>query len=381
MIDSALAAFRQHFGTAATHAAAAPGRVNFIGEHTDYNDGFVLPFALDKRTLAVGALNGTRTVRLRTALSDGVVEVPLDEPILRSEPVWANYVRGVLAGYEEKGVAVPGFDAWITSDVPPGGGLSSSAALEVAMATLVEQLAGRELDRSEKALLCQAAEHRFAGVPCGIMDQFASVFGREQHLLLLDCRTQKFSAVPWPDATLGVLVINSGVHHQLASSEYARRRTSCEAAAAALGLASLRDATLDQVATLADPLLLRRARHIVTENARVLACCAALTAGDFAAAGALMFASHESLRADYEVSCAELDALVGIAQEIGEVGGVIGARMTGGGFGGSAIYLCRLDRVAEIQSRVAAAYEAKTGIKPAMFVTLPSAGAQGWAVG
>ena len=269
-------------------------------------------------------------------------------------------------------------DLQVDSRVPLGGGLSSSAALEVATATLVEAVTGRPLDPVEKARLCQWAEHNFAGVPCGIMDQFSSALGAEGRLLLIDCRTETHELVPLDDPGVAVLVINSNVKHELTGGEYAERRGQCEAAARILGVKALRDVTLAQLEAARDklePIIYRRARHVVGEDERTTAAAAALRAGDWARVGELMYASHESLRDDFEVSCPELDVLVELASEIGADGGVIGSRMTGGGFGGCTVTLVRTGREREIAARIGREYERRTGAAATPFVTKPARGA------
>lgn len=356
--------------------ARAPGRVNLIGEHTDYNDGFVLPMAINRHIVVAAAPNGLRRVRLRSTHGNGLVEIDLTRPLQPGEPRWANYVRGVIAGYQQHGFPVPGFDAGFVSSLPAGGGLSSSAALEVAAATAIEALAGESIKPVEKALLCQRAEHDFAGTPCGIMDQFASVFGREGHLLLIDCRSLEVRDVPWPGEALALLVINSGIHHELAAGEYALRRQQCQAAASALGL-SLREATRhDLDAVPLDDLIFKRTRHVISENARTLECVTALEAGDWQTVGRLMLASHASLRDDFQVSCGELDTLVELAAAQGISAGVHGARMTGGGFGGSVIVLVDASEAPGIRDIIVDAYFARTGIRADAFITTPSEGAR-----
>jgi galactokinase len=262
--------------------------------------------------------------------------------------------------------------------VPLGGGLSSSAALEVATATLLEAITGQSLDPVAKALLCQQAEHQFAGVPCGIMDQFISVMGRQDHLLLLDCRSRQTELVPMIDPSVALLVTNTNVKHELTGGEYAQRRRQCEATAKALGLASLRDATLaslQQAKDRIDPVAFRRARHVVTEIERTSQTAKAIRASDWRRAGQLMYASHDSLRDDYEVSCAELDAVVEIARSLGRNGGVYGCRMTGGGFGGCTVALVKTEAVAAITARISGDYQRKTGIAATIFESRPAAGA------
>jgi galactokinase len=350
-----------------------------IGEHTDYNDGFVLPMAIERYTLIAAAPAAGTGIRLRSAA--GGAESFMDPSAgLKPGPkgTWSNYPMGVIAGFTARGVQVPGFDAFIYSTVPLGGGLSSSAALEVATATLLEAITGTRLDPVGKALLCQKAEHDYAGMPCGIMDQFISVMGRDNHLLLLDCRSREPKLVPMSDPAMALLITNTNVKHELTGGEYAQRRAQCEQAAAALGLTSLRDASaarLEAARDRMDEVVYRRARHVISEIDRTPRAAAAVQASDWATAGELMYASHDSLRDDYEVSCAELDAVVEIAREIGAHGGVLGCRMTGGGFGGCTVALVRASAVESISSRTAAGYEARTGLKPTLFVSRPANGA------
>jgi len=359
--------------------AAAPGRVNVIGEHTDYNDGFVLPMAIDRYTVIAAAPNGSDQITLRSAACKGIASVDLKQP-LKPGPkgYWANYPMGVIAGFLARGLKPPGFDAVLNSTVPFGGGLSSSAALEVATATLLEAITGHKLDPVEKALLCQKAEHDYAGMPCGIMDQFISVMGKESHLLLLDCRSRKPELVPMTDPAMALLIINTNVKHELTGGEYAKRRAQCEQAAKTLGVASLRDATADMLERARgkmDEVVFRRARHVIGEIERTPRAAKEVRASNWPVVGQLMYASHASLRDDYEVSCPELDAVVEIARAIGPKGGVMGCRMTGGGFGGCAVALVRADKVDAISERVAAEYEQRTKIKPSLFVSRPAAGA------
>jgi len=349
----------------------APGRVNLIGEHTDYNDGYVLPMAIERGVRMAVTPRADRTVSLRSSREPGAVEVDLRRPPEPGRRDWARYPLGVIAGYLERGFDVPGFAAEITADLPAGGGLSSSAALEVATATAVEELCGRGLDPRDRALVCQRAEHVHAGVPCGIMDQFAVTFARAGHALLLDCRSHAMRHVPCAD--VAVLVVHCGVSHALADGEYARRRAECAAAARALGVASLRDVDEPRVRDAGRALpdvLRRRATHVVSENTRVQRFMAAIEASDWAAAGRLMGESHESLRHDYEVSCRELDLLVAAA----DVPAILGCRMTGGGFGGCVVALAAPDRASEALALVRDRYREVSGIDAAGFVTRAAAG-------
>ena len=369
---------RGRFGGEAAITAAAPGRVNLIGEHIDYCDGFVLPFAIDRAVVIAATPRGGRRARIGSA-AGGTVEIALDGAVTPGEPAWANYVRGVIRGFQDRGFVIPGFDAWIVSSVPMGAGLSSSAALECAVATLLERLLGTTLDMREKALLCQRAEHDFAGVPCGIMDQFASVFGETDRLVLIDCRSGQARLVPFADPAITVLVADTKVHHELSAGGYAERRRAVEQGLRILGRQSWRDVTAADLEArwerLGDPVG-RRCRHVVGEIARTAAAATALEAGDVESLGPLMAASHDSLRDDFEVSCAELDMLVESARRIGREGGVIGARMTGGGFGGSTVTLCESRHAGAIATRLRDDYRAATGIEPDIFATRPAAGAR-----
>jgi len=351
----------------------APGRVNLIGEHTDYNDGFVLPMAIDRHVTIRVHPRADRSAVLRTQRDRRPVTLDLTTTVERVGRNWSNYVRGVIEGYRRIGFAIPGFDAEIGATLPAGAGLSSSAALEVAMATVVETLCGRSLPRDEKALLCQKAEHDFAGVPCGIMDQFAVCFGEAGHALRLDCRSREVETVPI-DAAVRILVFDSGVKHALADGEYAKRRAECASAARYLGVGSLRDVTaadLEAGAARLPATELARARHVVGEIARVPAFVAALSARDWVAAGRLMGESHRSLAVDYEVSCPELDRIVELSAGIP---GVIGCRMTGGGFGGCAVALVEADRAEEAGGHLQGAYRDATGIDATWFLTAAAGG-------
>ena len=373
--------FTNTYGSPPRWIAAAPGRVNVIGEHTDYNDGFVLPMAIERYTViaAAPANHGATKVQLRSTLGDGVISLDLTQPVKPApKGAWSNYPVGVIAGFLARGAKPCGFDALIHSTVPLGGGLSSSAALEVATATLLEAITGQKLDPVDKALLCQKAEHDYAGMPCGIMDQFISVMGKQDNLLLLDCRSRKPELVPMSDSSKALLIINTNVKHELTGGEYAKRRAQCEQAANILSLPSLRDATADMLVRARERMeevVFRRARHVIGEIERTLHAAEAVRASNWPTVGQLMYASHASLRDDYEVSCLELDAVVDIAQAIGSKGGVIGCRMTGGGFGGCAVAMVNADAVVGICDRIAFEYERRTKIKPTLFVSRPAAGA------
>jgi galactokinase len=373
--------FKENYGRVPRWMAAAPGRVNVIGEHTDYNEGFVFPMAIDHYTViaAAPALNGASEIQLRSTAEKTPARINLVEPLKpENKGAWSNYPLGVVAGFLARKIQIPGFDGLVHSTVPVGGGLSSSAALEVSTATLLEVVTGQKLDPVEKALLCQKAEHEYAGMPCGIMDQFISVMGRQDHILLLDCRSRKTELVPMTDPSVALLITNTNVKHELTGGEYAKRRAQCEEAARLLGLASLRDADperLENARSKMDPVVYRRARHVISEIERTVHAAAGVRDSNWPTVGQLMYASHASLRDDYEVSCAELDAVVEIAQEIGSSGGVFGCRMTGGGFGGCTVALVQADKVNTISSRIEEQYEKRTKIKPTLFVSRPAAGA------
>lgn len=379
LAETARKKLQESFGATATVIVAAPGRVNLIGEHIDYCDGFVLPLAIEQNVIIAAAPNGTSTARVHSAYTTEPCEIDLSVAQEISEPKWANYLRGVIAGFQQRGVKVAGFDAFIVSDVPGGAGLSSSAALECAMATLLEQLTGHTLTKREKGLLAQKAEHDFANVPCGIMDQFASTFGEPGQLILIDCQTGEPEMVPFENPELTILVSNTKVSHQLSDGGYASRRKATEDALATIGKDSWREVRtvdLERVAEQLDPTVYKRARHVIGEIERTIDAAAALKRSEFAVVGELMYQSHESLRDDFEVSCPELDFLVDEARSLGRDGGVIGARMTGGGFGGSTVTLCHAKNAADIQRHLEVSYEEKFGFAPEIFATRPAAGAR-----
>ena len=334
---------------------SAPGRVNLIGDHTDYNEGFVLPVAIDLSCVVRATPNADGVVRLRSEAVDGEVELAADGATDPSDvaDVWARYAAGVVGTLSERGRPAVGMDAVISSTIPLGAGLSSSAALEVALALALCDVASFELPRLELAVACQEAEQVATGVPCGIMDQLTSVAGRNNHALLIDCRSLEVEPIRLPPR-LAVLILHSGMSRGLVDSEYAERRQSCEAIAALLGLPALRDATPEQVAD--EP----RARHVVSENARVLEAAEALREGNVAALGPLLNESHRSLRDDFDVSTPELDAL---AEALVDAG-ANGARLTGAGFGGCVVGLSSRDEADLIVETAAGRYWQKTGHQP-----------------
>ena len=378
-LDRLVDTFTRAYGRPPTHAAVAPGRVNLIGEHTDYNDGFVLPMAIERQTVIVAAASDGPATRIRSTGVDSQAEFVLDPHLSPGEPTWANYIKGPLHGCLTRGLNPGPFDAMLDSTVPTGGGLSSSASLEVATATLIEALCDQALDPVDKACLSQKAEHDFAGMPCGIMDQFISSLGQVGHALLIDCRSHQTRPVPLQDDNLVVLIANSNCAHALVGGEYAQRRAQCQAAAKTLGVQALRDATMDQLDAIRDQLdatSYRRARHVITENQRTLDAADAMVQHDWATVGTLMFASHASMRDDFEITTPELDTLVELAQARCPHDGVIGSRMTGGGFGGCTVSLVHADALDDVTADLSASYERATGIPPTLFATRAAQGAR-----
>lgn len=374
--------FFRLFGTLPNHILRAPGRVNLIGEHTDYNDGFVLPIAIDRAVFIAARQRADRIVRMVALDFRGErSEFSLDAVIKRDDAhAWSNYVRGVAWAMQARGFALPGLDLVIHGDVPIGSGLSSSAALEVCAATTFQVFGGFGLDKVTLAQLCQQAESEFVEMKCGIMDQFVSTLAREGHALLIDCRDLSCQYVPLPRGAT-VVVCDTMKRRGLVDSEYNTCRAECEEAvrllAAKLGkpLRALRDVSpreFAQFESALPPIVARRARHVIAENARVLDAVAAARKNDLAAFGALMNASHESLRDDYQVSCAELDAMVEIARQ---QPGCLGARLTGAGFGGSTVNLVEDNTALTFVANVAREYQARVGIAPQIYACRAVAGA------
>ena len=370
-------AFEKAFGINASVVVAAPGRVNLIGEHVDYNDGLVLPLAIDRYTVIAGRPCDRDSSRIFNINLQTMSEIGLSPEQLGEQTSWTRYVAGVAIEFQQQQIHLPNFDAVIWTNVPIGAGLASSAALEVATATLFEALSGTTLSSLDKALLCQKVEHRHVGVPCGLMDQYCSVFASENALLLIDCQANVHRQIPLPNREVDFLVVDTGVQHQLADSEYALRRSQCEQAIAKLSVDSWRDiASLSRSdEALLSPIELKRARHIVTEIARTARMAEVIAVGDWEAAGQLMYKSHESLRDDFEVSCSELDVLVEITRGLGVNSGVYGSRMTGGGFGGCTISLVRRSQSSAIVQAMTERYQAAIGRQPDCFVTTPARGA------
>jgi galactokinase len=365
-------AFETTYGGRPQFVVRAPGRVNLIGEHTDYNDGFCLPMAIGRATwIALRPRSGA--VNVRALDMDDAVTFSLDA-LPRDGASWSRYVTGVAWALQENGYALRGWEGVLSGNVPIGSGLSSSAALEMAVARAFAVVSGFAWDATRMARIGQQTENQWLGLQTGIMDQLISANGVAGHALLMDCRSLSLSPAPVPSGT-AVVVMDTKTPRGLVNSAYNQRRAECEQAATILGVPALRDATPDDLARVAnrlDDTIFRRARHVITENERTLAAAAAMHANDAVALGRLMDASHDSLRDDYEVTSATLDAMVNSARR---QPGCLGARMTGAGFGGCAIALVRAADVTPFIDAVAHEYEQHTGLTPDLFVAEPSAGA------
>ena len=406
----------QWTGSAARWSAAAPGRVNVIGEHTDYNGGWVLPMAIDRYTVLVAAPGlQADCIRVRSLSLGEQSAVSLSRLSDLNDDKWMRYLQGVLAEYAHRAVVCPPLDIVVASSVPVGGGLSSSAALELAMAHLIEAVTETTWSSSERIRAAVSAEREGAGVPCGVMDQTIVEQGQQGCVLLLDCAEELISSViPCDDPQIAWLVIHSGVSHDLADGAYAQRRAECEMICEALQVGSLRDVTPEMITTLTpglpalspapspapspaappiqsstpspipsslqepfDEVLLRRARHVVTENQRVLAAMEALKTANWSTLGELLFESHHSLRDDYQVSCEELDVLVELAQA---QDAVFGARMTGGGFGGCVVALIDREALLSVATSICQGYAQQVGLSPRCYRVNSASGANACAV-
>lgn len=364
--------FWSRFGQRPVWTTAAPGRVNFIGEHTDYTDGYALPFAIDRYLILCGAPRNDQTLRIRSVGLNQESELSLTKPL---EPTgqWTDYLAGVISGYQEIGLATQACDVLVYGDLPDGAGLSSSAALEVGTALMIESMNHILLEPERRVDLCHAAEHSFAGVPCGHMDQFAVVMGRQDHLMFLDVRSLSAEQIPFEFKQADMVVINSSVKHSIGQSEYPKRRAECLQAEQILK-ASLRDCdfeTLEQNKQALSPTLYRRARHIISENQRTKSMIQLIRTADLASCGELLFQSHESLKRDFEVSCDETDFMVDYLNQQG----AYGARQTGGGFGGAVIALIAKDRFKKTMAVVAQQYKSETGIELDFFPVRAVSGA------
>ncbi|HEX8184739.1 MAG TPA: galactokinase [Blastocatellia bacterium] len=370
--------FQERYGQGA-RVYRAPGRVNLIGEHTDYNEGFVMPAAIDFYTrVAIAPRDDRKLAVYSEEFSEGV-EFDMNEPDPRPSGQWSDYVRGVAVVLEQAGYRLRGASLYVQSEVPIGSGLSSSAAIEVATGLALLDTAGLTIDRTELARLCRRAENEFVGARVGIMDQFISCNGKSGHALMLDCRSLEYRLLPVPDE-VRLVVCNTMVKHANASGEFNVRRSECEEGVRLLArslpnVRALRDVTLDDLERYGSDLpavIYKRCHHVIMENARVVEAAAALERGDLDYFGKLMKESHRSLRDDYEVSSSELDVMVDLAYK---TAGVYGARMTGGGFGGCTINLVRDDSVAEFKREIARGYEEATGIHPEIYTCTAAEGA------
>ncbi len=370
--------FRERFGGSA-RVYRAPGRVNLIGEHTDYNDGFAMPAAIEFYCWVAAGPRGDRKLNLYSEEFSASTEVDLASGTIDPTKSWSDYPIGVALELEKAGMGLRGADLLIESEVPIGAGLSSSAAIEVATALALAELAGASPDRGQLARLCQRAENEFVGARVGIMDQFVALHGQKDHALLLDCRSLTFESLAIPDS-VKLVISNTMVKHELASGEYNRRRADCEEAVRRLSTAlpsirALRDVNLVQLEQhrgLLTDVIYKRALHIVSENDRVLDSAQALRSGNIERFGKRMGESHRSLRDLYEVSCRELDLMVDLAYQ---QKGVYGARMTGGGFGGATINLVDARHAGEFKEKIAKSYQRETGLMPQIYICKPAEGA------
>lgn len=358
----------------------APGRVNLIGEHTDYNGGFVLPMAIERETVVAAAVREDRKIVVRSLNFDEASEINLDTPEQKRRGSWLDYIEGVARILERENINLRGADLLIASDVPTGAGLSSSAALEISVGLALTEISNQPTDKVKLALAGQSAEHEYVGAKVGIMDQLISAMGKKNHALLIDCRSLEARQIPFVSDELAVVICDTNVKHELSSSEYNERRRECEEGVEILreflpNIEQLRDVSIKEFEKYAQSLpeiIRKRCRHVVTENARTLSAAENLTKGNFAEFGRLMRLSHESLRDDYEVSCPELDLMVEIAADCN---GVLGARMTGGGFGGSTVNLVRRENLDEFKEKVSTEYFRQTQIESKIYVSNPAEGA------
>jgi galactokinase len=373
-------AFQERYGRE-PRLFRAPGRVNLIGEHTDYNGGFVLPLAIDCEAVVAAAPREDRRVEVYSLNRDEAASFDLDNPGERRRGLWLDYVEGVARALESRGVKLRGAELLILSDVPVGAGLSSSAALEVAAGLALSEVSGQRVDPVQLALAGQQAEHTYVGTMCGIMDQFVAALGQEGHALLIDCRALAATPVPLDTTSVAVVITDTGVKHDLSTSAYNERREECEQGVRLLGqyldgVVQLRDVSVADFERYAERLpevVRRRCRHVVTEDARTLEAADALRRGRLEDLGRLMRSSHESLRDDYEVSCAELDFL---AETAWSLACVVGSRMTGGGFGGSTVSLVRRDALEDFRREITAKYEERFNNAPTVYVSDAGGGAR-----
>ncbi len=374
------AVFRERFG-AEPYLFSAPGRVNLIGEHTDYNEGFVLPASVDKAIHFAIKPNSTGLFRFYAIDLDESFETSI-EKIEPSKSHWANYLMGVIAQFVKNGKNIPGFDCAFGGDVPLGAGMSSSAAIEVGMAYALNHIFSFSFSKFELVKFAQMAEHEYAGVKCGIMDQFASMHGKANHVIKLDCRSLEYQYFPLDTTNHLLVLVNTGVKHSLATSEYNKRRQECEHGVALLKkyvptIHSLRDVSLDLIESHKsefNPITYNRCSYVIEENIRLEKACKALENADFVEFGNLMYGSHYGLKNKYEVSCTELDQLVELTKSID---GVLGARMMGGGFGGCTINLVKKDSVASFEKTITENYKTPEGKQPQIIKVVIEDGAKG----
>jgi galactokinase len=372
-VEQLTRAFQKYFSESPKHFFQAPGRVNLIGEHTDYNDGFVLPCAINFQTVVAASKRNDTTVRLLAVDYDEQDIFDISQPILfQPDKRWSNYIRGTVKSLLDRGYILGGADIAVSGNVPQGAGLSSSAALEVVTFKTLYQL---EISATDIALNGQQAENEFVGCHCGIMDQLISVHGKKNHALLIDCRSLETQAVPMPEE-IAVVIINSNKQRGLVDSEYNTRRAQCEAAAQFFNVKALRDVSMETFVArehALDKVTAKRARHVISENARTLDAAKALAQGDMLWMGELMAQSHTSMRDDFEITVREIDVLVDIVKQvIGERGGV---RMTGGGFGGCVVALMPTALVDAVKLAVEQKYPAETGLQPIIYVCSAQDGA------
>ncbi|MDY0093360.1 MAG: galactokinase [Candidatus Vecturithrix sp.] len=378
-IEDIVSAYRRQFDSSPAMLVSAPGRVNLIGEHTDYNDGFVLPMAIDKQIVIGGTLREDAHVRVYSLNFEELAEFSLE--MLVNTHSWGDYLKGVMCEFLNSGYALKGFDAVIGGNVPRGAGLSSSAAIEVATAFFLTQLHDISMPPEQMAKLCQRAENLFVGVNCGIMDQFISRLGQQDHALFLDCRDLSYQQIPFQLEGYTLVICNSNVERKLVDSAYNERRAQCEEGVGRLQIriphiTALRDVSSAQLAEHADllpPLVYQRCRHVITENERVMEAAQVLQSGNLERFGGLLNQSHDSLRDDYEVSCRELDILVEIARGID---GTLGARMTGAGFGGCMISLVSTADLKHFQTVLLTEYANRTGIQVDIYTSTAQDGAR-----
>jgi len=363
---------------------SAPGRVNLIGGHTDYNEGFVLPIAIEKKIIMLGQLRRDQLVQIFDLGYKVEAKFSLDNLSPYKKDTWVNYLMGAMDEMQKAGYLLQGANLIFISNIPRGAGLSSSAALEVVTALTMEKLNSLEIEPAKMARLCQQAENNFVGVACGIMDQYVSRLGQKNYALFIDCRTNDYELIPFKDNNYQIVICNSRIQRGLVNSEYNRRREECKAAAEffayRLGskIRTLRDVTIEECKQYQEYLpepIGRRARHIISENYRVQTGAQALREGNFSAFGQLMIESHRSLKDDYQVSCAGLDLLVDLALK---QQGVLGARMTGAGFGGCTVNLIEKNYINCFKKNIKNEYKKNTGINPDIYITLPAEGAKIW---